>query len=374
MSVQSSSHQEERMIKYIKSFVLKEIPTANVEVINKNVYVTKGTLTGDESYPCVVAHTDTVHTMRTNFTVHKSGDTMFAFSEDTHSQVGIGGDDKSGIWIALEMLLRKDTIKGVFFWGEEIGCIGSSDANQDFFDDVGYCLQCDRRGNSDFVTSIYSERMVSNEFMEICEPIIHSYGYGEADGMTTDVYKLKEDIDVSMVNMSCGYYSPHSDDEVISITDTFKCMSMVSDLINELGLSKYKHKLEYSTYNYNTYNALGWSKNTKDYKSDSCMFCYSETLVKYNDIEFCSYCDIDWGYSSIDKVDVFCPDCSGYMGEPNHYIKREAGLENKYFCLNCNVFHRWDEVVVYNDDDVILLRKKHTNSEEFVDIYVDDLE
>ena len=125
-------------------------------------------------------------------------------------QVGVGGDDKVGIWIALQMLLKEDKIKCAFFHSEEIGCIGSSrKADMKWFKNVGYCLQADRQGSStDFVNSI-SGKLYSKAFKKAVEPIITDYGYKESSGSITDVGQLAENgIGVCVANMSCGYYEP----------------------------------------------------------------------------------------------------------------------------------------------------------------------
>lgn len=377
LSVQTSSHQEKRMIKYIKSFISKNIPEANVYVKAKNIYVSKGTLSRGENYPCVVAHTDTVHDIHKDFSVFEADDLLFAFSSDEQEQVGIGGDDKSGIWIALEMLLKKDVIKGSFFWGEEIGCKGSSDADTKFFDDVGYCIQCDRRGNTDFITSIYGDEIVSEEFRSVIKPVIKRHKYKEDDGAMTDVYQLKESINVSMVNMSCGYYSPHSDQEVVSITDSLDCLEMVDELIETLGLNRYEHTMVSSYSNY--YNANYWATPLANKKIQSediydvskyegvCFDCQGEletiSYDNYVSISFCTFCHIAW---EDQNLDVYSP--GGHhvqrFNEEAHIFNtgtNPSDVEDFYYCAEEEKIYKWDEVVVYTDDDVCLLRQRHTD-------------
>ena len=260
LSVQTSSGKEEKMIAYIKEFVTKNVPSAKVEVKDNNVYVTKGVA---EYYPCVVAHTDTVHDMYQDFGVYERDDVLFAFSSDTETQVGIGGDDKVGVWIGLAMLLVKDAIKCAFFHSEEIGCVGSSAADMDFFSNVGYVFQSDRRGCKDFVTNIYSTDLSSKDFQDTIQQTINSRGYNFSNGGLTDVYQLKENgLDVCVANMSSGYYSPHSDKEVVCISDAVNCMSMISELIDLLGENLYSHKAESR---YDMYGGYDWGYNAYGY-------------------------------------------------------------------------------------------------------------
>ena len=67
---------------------------------------------------------------------------------------GLGADDKNGIWIALKCLEQFPVLKIAFFKEEEIGCGGSSVADMSFFKDCRYCIQADRKGSSDLITSI----------------------------------------------------------------------------------------------------------------------------------------------------------------------------------------------------------------------------
>ena len=132
------------------------------------------------------------------------------------------------------MLLTQDIIKCVFFHSEEIGCVGSSQANMSWFKDVGYCLQGDRRGNTDFVNSISGE-LYSMCFAEDVAPIIAKYGYKESSGAITDVGQLAENgIGVCVANMSCGYYAPHSDKEIVQFHDANNCLDMIMHIVNDL--------------------------------------------------------------------------------------------------------------------------------------------
>ena len=47
--------------------------------------------------------------------------------------VGIGADDKNGIWICLKCLEDFKAVKCAFFVQEEVGRIGSSHADMTFF-------------------------------------------------------------------------------------------------------------------------------------------------------------------------------------------------------------------------------------------------
>lgn len=242
LSVQSYSGQEDLMIAYIQQFVKDNVPQATIEVKDNNIYVTKGTA---DYYPCIVSHTDTVHNIHQDFGVYERDGVLFAFSNDTETQVGIGGDDKVGVWIGLQMLLDKDAVKCAFFHSEEIGCVGSSAADMEFFKDVGYCFQSDRRGNRDFVNNIYNVSLFGDDFSKKISPVLHNHGYQETSGALTDVYQLRlNGLEVCVANMSSGYYAPHTDKEVVDVVDAINCCDMISNLIDTLGCNLYAHKSE----------------------------------------------------------------------------------------------------------------------------------
>lgn len=209
-----------------------------------NLYVTKGT---SETYPCIVAHMDEVYPERPQgYDVLEVNGRLFGFDTINCTQCGIGGDDKNGIWIALKCLCKFDVLKCAFFVGEEVGCVGSYASDSDWFNDCRFVVQCDRRGNSDLITSIWSE-LCSDEFIEDVNPT--AYGYAPNEGMLTDVLALKQNgLNVSAVNISCGYYNPHSKGEYTVIEDLNKCLRFVEHIIKDCT-KVYIHKYDSMEYN-----------------------------------------------------------------------------------------------------------------------------
>jgi tripeptide aminopeptidase len=224
---------------------------ADVYVVDGNVYVTKGTPTS-AGYPCIVSHTDTVHQIIPNdyYSVgydEKNG-IIYAYDISKRNFTGIGGDDKVGIYIALAAVRDFPSIKACFFRDEEIGCVGSGLADLSFFDDCMYILQCDRKGNADFVTSISGTYISSKDFQDEVLELITAYGYKFHPGGITDVGKLTaRQVGISCANMSCGYHNPHSTDEIIDVDDVNNTKDMVYGIIGTLN-KKYPHKPEPTTY------------------------------------------------------------------------------------------------------------------------------
>ena len=298
MSVQSSTYKTERMNRFIKEQV-KGIPNCQIYEDKGNLYVTKGEAT---YYPCAIAHTDTVHKIIKNFKVYTTsdGESMFAMNEDTLEMAGIGGDDKVGIFIALEVLRKLDNCKAAFFRDEEHGCLGSAEADKSFFDDVGYGIQCDRQGYKDVVTSIYRDSLCSEQFFSDIEPLVTRYGRQRQEfGGITDVGQLAEDgIEASMINLACGYYRPHTDEEFIDVVDVMLTLEFVVNVMELLGESSYPvaraHKTKY---------------NTRYRQGDRYYYGYDEDEYNYNKYYSDKYADGVYLPEEEDIEDVICPHC-----------------------------------------------------------------
>lgn len=239
LSIQSYSYDQFRMFAFLIREI-KKIEGCSFFVDNGNIHITKG---DHEHYPCVVAHMDTVHKIGSDLTVIDIEGNLTGFNKHDMAQTGIGGDDKVGIYIALECLKRFDAIKVAFFRDEEVGCGGSYEAYMKWFQNCGFVLQCDRKGNSDFVTSAGGVELSSTDFRYDVLKIISNYGYKFSGGMMTDVMALKEEgLSVSAANISCGYYNPHMRDEYVNIHDVSRCLEMVMDIIENLDGWNYPHK------------------------------------------------------------------------------------------------------------------------------------
>lgn len=182
-----------------------------------NVYLTKGTA---DSYPCAVAHLDTVHDITAGGIVAvQVGENVTGINPVTMEQTGIGGDDKCGIYAALRCMESLPACKAAFFVDEEIGCRGSREADVAFFANCRFVLQADRRGSRDFVDDIGGP-LASTGFHRALRPFLKRFGFRKCNGMMTDVEALRDaGIGISAANMSAGYYNPHSPDEYINLPD-----------------------------------------------------------------------------------------------------------------------------------------------------------
>lgn len=300
----SPSRGEKKLRKYVRRACIACGAEVYVDKTG-NLYATKGEA---ESYPCVCAHLDQVqHKHSNDFKVYKQDDIIFAYSSKSKEQQGLGADDKNGIWIALELLRELDVLKCAFFVGEEIGCIGSSDADMDFFKDVRYCIQGDRRNGSDLITDISGD-ICSEEFLNDID--YDMFGYVPTTGLMTDVEQLCSDgVGVSCINFSCGYYHPHTDEECTSWSELCNARDFAYHICTKLT-DVYPHKYESKWAKYygggyggygGTYGSLYGSTYGKwgDYSED--IWDYDKPKTKGDTTAKKDEADEDRDYSAIDE-------------------------------------------------------------------------
>lgn len=332
LNVQSYSRETERMAEYIFDHCLSN--NYDVAYEDGNLYVTKG-ISPDGTYPCIVSHTDTVHKIipdQDYYVVHDDN-VAFAYNLSKMQMTGVGGDDKVGIYVCLRMLQDLPYCKAAFFRDEEIGCVGSMSADLTFFKDCRFILQCDRKGNKDFVSDIFCTQLYSQEFSDAIAPILADYGYSETSGGLTDVYQLSEDgVGISVANMSCGYFNPHTDEEMINLHDVENCRSMVFEIMVRCD-KRYEHtnikmKPNYGGRYYDWYDEDYYMYNKTDKKDSKNIEVNGNTwdgwtydkgkytkVVDYKHTGYeCWSCGFDVQYEEL-SPEGLCDRCEGYHSD-----------------------------------------------------------
>lgn len=316
--IHSRSGAEKKMKKFIRKYAVER--GVKVSYDNKgNMYIVKGEA---KTYPCVVAHLDQVQDEHSkDFKVIETEDILFGYSPSKRMQQGLGADDKNGIWIALKCLERFDVLKVAFFVQEEVGCRGSSGADMKFFKDCRFVIEPDRRGYADLITNISCANICSKEFEEDCGA--DKFGFKAAHGLMTDVLELVEKgVGISCINVSCGYYNPHTDAEITVKKDLLNCLAFVEYAIANCA-KVYEHKYEYlgyGGYNLGGYGYGGYSKGQlksyrdyyggrgwDDYEDDDDELTYNNYMPKLSDyadteswLEDVMYC-----YPDFDATDLW---------------------------------------------------------------------
>ena len=237
LKIQTNSENEKLMVLYLHEELKKLKLPYSIDAAG-NILVTKGKA---KTYPCVVSHIDTVHSFVDNFNIHYDiDDEDILFAMNGKIRVGIGGDDKCGVFACLYLLKMIPQIKVVFFSREENGCQGSTKVDKRFFANCRYLIQLDRRGSKDFVQTYWGNKTISHDFSSEIGLIKKKYKYKNCIGTVTDVMKLWNNrVGISCINLSCGYYNPHSNTEHVSIKALWHSIKFTEEIINTMKPKRY---------------------------------------------------------------------------------------------------------------------------------------
>lgn len=335
MRIQSKSYKSENMEKFIINN-LNAMDLGHSRDKYGNIYVTKGDA---DLYPTMVSHIDTVHDINYNAELVQLNDMLLAVDNKTAERYGIGGDDKVGVYITLSMLDAFDNFKAVFFKDEEVGCIGSSNADFSFFDDSTIVLECDRRGFGDFVTSISGTKLSDDTLINDIQDILDVYKRTTCSGGITDVGEIADKNEVQVANMSCGYYDPHSDNEYILVSEVESTKDMCYNILHRTKDKRYTIALdERVTFDYGMY---GGYRGLGNYGAYGTYDHIDSTPSKVN-------ANISQSYYEADNMKITneCPCCSANSVWYDDY-------EEQYFCMDCHTYVEYEHQDVYIDDNVM---------------------
>ena len=257
-TIKRNSEMPEQMIKFaqevfytpatttnetgISIYISQYLDSLNISYeidISGNIIITKGE---SKNYPCFVAHLDTVHDYSNGFNIMLTKDRNNLIAYDNNGQrVGSGGDDRNGIFVCLYLLSVVNNIKVVIFSREETGGIGSGEIDLSFFKDCSFIASIDRWGNSDFISDYSGDKTCSDDFLEATKGIFDRYGYKQASGYFTDAFNLmNRKVGISCMNLSCGYYQHHSDQEYTCLSELWACCLLSTELCKQ-ATQNYTH-------------------------------------------------------------------------------------------------------------------------------------
>lgn len=216
----------------------------------------------------LIAHMDTVFKAPPK-RVEIKGDILYGKKD------GIGGDDRCGIYGVLEIAKNLNyTVDVLFTDKEEIGGIGARafaadhpELNYDFF------LELDRTHEKDCV--FYE--CGNLEFQQIVE----DYGFQTDWGSYTDICEFMDTYDTAGVNLSIGYYNPHTALEYINIKHLARTIEKAT-LLRGASLGHFTADITYGNYAwYNSYFTYGNSlKKIGEYVTQKSLsdYAYEEEL------------------------------------------------------------------------------------------------
>lgn len=206
---------------------LKELlPQKLVDAGYKDVVVGDGFIYAKGEIPVLLtAHMDTVHTYPVidyYEYVNEKGNHVLS------SPQGIGGDDRCGIYMILE-IIKDHKCSVLFCEDEETGGHGSKKfCKTDFIAelaDLKYLIELDRANATDAV--FYS--CDNPEFTKFIED---NTGYKETWGSFSDISNLAPDCGIAAVNLSCGYYHAHTLGEEVVVEEMLNTIEVVKELLS----------------------------------------------------------------------------------------------------------------------------------------------
>ncbi len=242
----------------------------------------------------LVAHLDTVH---------KNLPSIICYSKDGNymmSPQGIGGDDRCGVYIILE-LLKKLTYKPyiLFTMDEEIGGVGAQIfkgyiASKEA-PNLKYIVEYDRKGDNDCVFYHCDNK----EFVDFVE----GFGFKKAYGTFSDISVIAPALGVAAVNISSGYHNPHTEHEYVSIDEMHEIIEKsVNMLMAECEAFEYIE--EEHTYYSNYYN---YSSSNNDFSHPSWIRTRPRISVSFlpaNTVWIYSWAQDEWLVNDEEEVAV----------------------------------------------------------------------
>ena len=254
LSIPNKSEHEWLLAKFIKRYCKNKGYKTTSDRMG-NVYAVKGSIQDDEFLPLLNAHLDSVFSehlelLNTNqrIDIKINGDTITGYHPITGNMMGVGMDDKNGVFIALLVLDRIDKGKAVFSVREEIGMRGAeysiNRADTSFYKGIGYILSFDSPNNNIFSESFNGKAIFNrdSDFFKISEPIINKHIVNPvyASHPWTCFVKLQHLLGLQGFNLPSAYFNYHSHREYGSLSGITNTINMAVELIEKLENKQYK--------------------------------------------------------------------------------------------------------------------------------------
>lgn len=255
----------------------------------------------NKNKPLLSAHMDTVQRLE-----HKVQKYTIDFDKDWNlifKGTGIiGADDKIGIYIILEQLRKTPDLNFLFSVDEEVGCLGAkafvaNEENTKILETLPYALILDRRNGTDIVG--YKNSYCQSDFDKALEDL--KYGYVSSTGSISDANQLKKYL--PCVNLSVGYYAPHTNLEYVNLSEMENCQDFVEEIVQV-------YSKRFKLYEYKPVTTTPSSSAT----APTCYVCQRKfEWSKESKLQILLYNPI----TKIHNCNYVCPSCfKGHLQEP----------------------------------------------------------
>jgi len=302
----------------LKVYLHRFLMSNGYKVVNEDGFLyAKGTL----PY-LVTAHMDTVHLKQCNrYSVHN-----YSGKHRIQSPVGIGGDDRCGIYMIVRMILDGYRPTVLFCEDEEIGSVGATKFTYtEYVDDLkelNYFIELDRANANDAV-------FYDCDNPKFTEFILDNSGYKKATGSFTDIVELSDATGIASVNFSCGYYNPHREKEYVIFEEMMDTIKMVEGLLDIKDCEQFEFiRVKRQFYPYEDYF---WCKNYfgNEYDCYEKYSNYNSYNSMYDDEEVTVYLEVTFNDNIKCKENT-----AGFYGKSEEECFYNFFLSYPYACLN----------------------------------------
>lgn len=300
----------------VKQNNLKKMLSDELNAYYKKVKNKSGFLYAKGNIPVMlVAHLDTVHQQQctpNNIFINCTNDIIT-------STVGIGGDDRCGVYMIMEILKTTNLRPYILFVeDEEIGSLGAKEFVKRYNKtnlSLNFIIELDRRGSED---SVYYD-LDNIDF----EDYINKFGFTTALGSFTDICVLCPNLDCAGVNLSCGYYKEHQNEHYVVFSEMYNNIQKVISILSYVKDDDYfEWKEDYNKYYYNYTN---YTSQNLDY---ACGYCGAFRTGDFDEdgIYICEHCADNYQLKR-------CVICGTYTHNKNcicEYCKEDYGIKDDF--------------------------------------------
>ena len=264
---------------------LKKYVEIKLRETHKDITVGDGFVFAKGTFPVLlVAHLDTVHDLLPGIIEYNQEKDSVSCLE------GIGGDDRCGVYMILE-IVKNYNCSVLFCEDEEIGTVGAKKFIQtDLAKELefNYAIELDRKGSNDAV--FYD--CDNEEF----EDFITADFYNTAYGSFSDISVVAPFLKCAAVNLSCGYYNAHTQQEYVVLREMERSIEEVCKILDKTTEAD---KFEYIESKYSSSYFGNYYRGSSYYKGNS--YSWYDT---YNEEYYTNYYLIEY-YDENGKTDWF---------------------------------------------------------------------
>lgn len=260
---------------------LKKYVEMQLKKTHEDITVADGFVFAKGTFPVLLlAHLDTVHELLPSLIKYDAEKDSISCIE------GIGGDDRCGVYMVLEVV-KKYNCSVLFCEDEEQGGIGARKfIETDLAKELkfNYAIEFDRRGSNDAV--FYD--CDNEEFEEFITKDFYKTAYGSF----SDISVVAPFLGCAAVNLSCGYYNAHTKQEYVVLNEMERSIAEACQILERTTEDDKFEYIEatYSSY-YSRYNGgyYGAYYGGSYYKGSSYRNYGKNSYSWYDDDSFAYY-------------------------------------------------------------------------------------